>query len=217
MDHPNDAIAQAVAQLVTQLANAITLIFGTLIVGGSALIVSMANAWFARRKEAASGAKIDLIDKKMDKNTELTVETKRKVDDVKSDVRDAKDAAAGAVQEAQVAKSQAVISNQIASKLSRDTAMGVGEVKELLKDTREAINGRTTELVNAARAEGVVEGTKIHEGFTNRIEKLEGSQKKLEGGHELLVQGQAEMHRKIDKAIDAIKGVGDEVKRQSKY
>lgn len=213
MDHPNDAIAQAVAQLVAQLANAIVLIFGTLIVGGSALIVSVANAWFTRKKNAA----IDLIDKKLDNNTKLTVETKSGIEGVKSDVKDAKDTAVDAAQEAQIAKRQALLSNQAATRLSRDTVTGVGEVaasvgevKELLKDTREALNGRTTELINAARAEGLLEGTKIHDGITTRIERLEG-------GHEILVQGQTEVIKSIDRLMGEVREIGKDVKSQSKY
>lgn len=88
------------------------------------------------------------------------------------------------------------------------------KIIEKVNETNKALNGRTSELVEAerkaARAEGVLEGSKIHDGIVNRIATLEG-------GHEMLVQGQIETGRKIDKLTDAVNGVGVEVRKQSKF
>lgn len=195
----SDPIHQAFSQLTVQFATIIVLIGTTLL----ASIGAVAVGWLTRLKN-------DLLEKKLDQNTLLTAEGIRKVTEVKSDVKEAKDTAVDAANAAQIAKAQSAISTQVATNLTRDIGQKVDDVKGVLQDTREALNGRTTEFVKAARAEGLAEGLQLHDGITTRIEKLEG-------GHEVLVQGQVEVIRSIGRLMEEVQVIGKDVKAQSKH
>lgn len=209
MEH-DGAMAQALAEITRQIAGAMVLIVTTMLTGGVGVLIVAANSYFARKKAI-------ILEAKMDLNNEWTLETKKGIKDVKSDVLQAKDTAAEAKDDASKAKAQATLvdlaSRKSTGEVLKKVNEGIQQVKEgndILKETREAINGRTTELINAARAEGVLEGSKIHDGMSARIGKLEG-------GHEVLVQGQTLLIKHMDRLMEEVHEISKDVKAQSKH
>lgn len=181
-----------------------------------------------RRRTAKVAEKVDL-------GNRLTEDGVRKVDEVASVTKEAKETAKAAATMAVAADKKAVAADE---KASAAVTTNVADNKEILKTMNEirgsvgeqniAINGRMTEamenLKKASHAEGKLEGLGLHDGIVNRIAKLEGNhemlvqgQAKLEGGHELLAQGQVEMTKAIDKMRIAFVGVTEEIKKSSKH
>lgn len=213
MEH-DGAMAQALAEITRQIAGAVVLIVTTLVTGSVGVLIVAANSYFARKKAILLETKIVDVQSKMQINTAATLETKDRVADVKSDVKEAKETADKAKIDANNAKAQAIIVDQAARRMSNEVLQQVSETKELVLTGNVAMNGRTTELVDKAeakgRAEGLIEGVKLNDGIVSRIERLEGGQEVLVQGHTLLIKS-------IDRLMEEVHEISKDVKAQSKH
>jgi hypothetical protein len=156
-------------------------------------LMTVINSYMTRKAANSIDTKIEKVDTKLEKNTEVSN---------------------AAATSSASADEKATVAVAVSKATKEELAAKVDHANDML-------NGHTQDLIEAARkaayASGLMDGSKVQEVVTERVQKLEDGQETLQQGHEILKQGQVEIKKAVDKNTEMVNVLTTEIKKQSKY